>query len=422
MKKIYTIAHTHWDYEWYFTKQEASVQFAFHMDELLKALDENLIDYYLLDGQSSILEDYLTSFPEKKDKVKEYISMGRLFTGPWYTQVDQMVTSGESMIRNLRLGIDYANELGGTMNVGYMPDSFGQSQDIPKLYSGFGINHAVFWRGLPAEIDARYFYWDSNDGSKVLTANIKNGYSVGADLVDDNQFMDLIERISVNNNSSNFILPVGGDQRPVDFNLKERINKANDQSEGKYELEESSYEEFFTALEAEEGDLPTVSGEFIDPSNSKIHRGIYSSRYDLKEIYDRLERRMTYQVEPLAAFGTHQGLENKQGMIDEIWKVIASGQAHDSSGGCNTDKTNRDIYNRGVNALELSQSLLDYYLRKLSLSLKLEKEINLFAWNPLPIKIEEVREFEIHTKDSEFSIKDLNGEIVPFDLINQRKE
>lgn len=422
MNKIHTIAHTHWDFEWYFTKQEASVQFAFHMDEVLKALDENLLDYYLLDGQSSILEDYLTSFPEKKEKVKEFISTGRLFTGPWYTQVDEMVTSGESMIRNLRLGIDYANELGSSMKVGYMPDSFGQSQDIPKIYNGFGINHAVFWRGLPVEVDARYFYWNSNDGSEVLTANIKNGYPVGADLVDDDQFMDLIERITVNNNSSNFILPVGGDQRPVDFDLKERIQLANEAADGEYHLEESNYEEFFAALEAEENDLPNISGEFIDPSTSKIHRGIYSSRYDLKQLYDRLERRMTYQVEPLAAFATYQGLENKQGMIDEIWEIIAQGQAHDSSGGCNTDKTNRDIYNRGIQALELSQSFLDYYLRKLSISVKSEKDFDLFVWNPLPMTVDEVREFEISTKEPGFSIYDSEGKAVEFDLISQSKE
>ncbi len=29
MKKVYTVAHTHWDFEWYFTRQEARVQFYF---------------------------------------------------------------------------------------------------------------------------------------------------------------------------------------------------------------------------------------------------------------------------------------------------------------------------------------------------------------------------------------------------------
>ncbi|MDN6626235.1 MAG: alpha-mannosidase [Pisciglobus halotolerans] len=422
MKKIYAVAHTHWDYEWYFTRQEARVQFAFHMDEVLKALEENHLNYYVLDGQSSILEDYLLSFPEKRNKVKEFVSAGRLFTGPWYTQIDEMITSGESIIRNLRLGMQFANELGDTMKIGYLPDSFGQGQDMPKIYNGFGIKHALFWRGLPAGTNARYFYWTSNDGSKVLTANIKNGYSAGADLIEKEDFLELAERISTETEVSRLMLPVGGDQRPVDFNFKERIKLANESIDNSYEFIESNYNEFFSDLEKEMDNLPTLSGEFIDPSDSKIHRGIYSSRYDLKQIYDKLERQMTYQVEPLSALALHQGIENKQGIIDEVWKTIARGQAHDSSGGCNTDKTNQDILNRGINAAQLSQSLLDYLLRKLSISVESEQVIDLFAWNPLPIDVSEIREFEITTKKPDFSLTDTKGNSVPFDVIKQDRE
>lgn len=422
MKKIYSVAHTHWDYEWYFTRQEAHVQFAFHMDEVLKALEENHLDYYTLDGQSSIVEDYLLSFPEKRKKIESFVSAGRLFVGPWYTQIDEMVTSGESTIRNLRLGMKYANDLGETMKIGYLPDSFGQGQDMPKIFNGFGIKHALFWRGMPVEKNPRYFHWSSNDGSEVLTANIKNGYYAGVDLIEKENFLELAERISTDTEVSNLLLPVGGDQRPVDFNFKERIELANNNIDDSYEFIESSYEEFFSNLEKESKELPTLSGEFIDPSDSKIHRGIYSSRYDLKQIYDRLERRMTYQVEPLSALALHQGIEDKQGIIDDIWKIIARGQAHDSSGGCNTDKTNQDILNRGINAEQLSQSLLDYLLRKLSISVETEQAIDLFAWNPLPLDIKEIREFEITTKSSTFSLIDTKGKDVPFDIVEQQKE
>lgn len=101
MKKVYAIAHTHWDFEWYFTRQEARVQFAYHMDEVLDALENNVLNYYLLDGQMSIVDDYLSSFPEKKTAIKKFVTEKRLFIGPWYTQIDEMVTSGESIVHNL---------------------------------------------------------------------------------------------------------------------------------------------------------------------------------------------------------------------------------------------------------------------------------------------------------------------------------
>lgn len=420
MRKVHVVAHTHWDFEWYFTRQEAKVQFAFHIDEVFSALENNQIDYYVLDGQMSILDDYLADFPMKKSLVKRYVDAGRLFIGPWYTQIDEMVTSGESVLRNLRLGMDSAEALGTAMPIGYLPDSFGQSQDMPKIYNGVGINHALFWRGTPKEIDARYFYWTSNDGSKVVTANIKNGYYAGVDLIENDQFDSLVETITTETTDELAVLPVGGDQRPVDFNLKERIAKANSATSDEIEFVESNYLEFFKNLE--KNPLKNFSGEFIDPSLSKIHRGIYSSRADLKQLYDSLERTMVYQVEPLSAVAYQKGIELKQGLIDDIWKTIARGQAHDSSGACNSDKTNLDIQQRGRNALQLAESLRDYLLRKMSISAEESASNDLFVWNPLPFEIKEIREFSVSTKQPNFTLLDQNGQEVAFDVVRQEEE
>ncbi|MEJ4455507.1 alpha-mannosidase, partial [Enterococcus faecium] len=142
MKKVSVVAHTHWDFEWYFTRQDARVQFAYHMDEVLAALASNQLDYYLLDGQMAIIDDYLQSDPDQSAVMRKFIKAGRLFVGPWYTQIDEMVTTGESIVRNLQQGIKLSAELGGTMPIGYLPDSFGQGQDMPKIYNGFGIDKA----------------------------------------------------------------------------------------------------------------------------------------------------------------------------------------------------------------------------------------------------------------------------------------
>lgn len=416
MKKVYAIAHTHWDFEWYFTRQEARVQFAYHMDEVLDALENNVLNYYLLDGQMSIVDDYLSSFPEKKTAIKKFVTEKRLFIGPWYTQIDEMVTSGESIVHNLAIGSQIANDLGGVMKVAYLPDSFGQGQDMPKIYNGFNIYSAVFWRGMPKEKNARYFYWNSNDGSKVLTANIKNGYYAGVQLVENDDFKDLLDRVSTDTESDELVLPIGGDQRSVDYNLKDRINLANEKLSDEYIIRESNYPQYFENLKKVKN-LPDYSGEFIDPSASKIHRGIYSSRADLKQIYDRLERRMTYQVEPLMALAKSYGIEPKQGLVDDIWKTIFRGQAHDSSGGCNSDKTNDDILHRAKVADQLSYSIIDYLVRKLSIS---ENSLyDIYLWNPLPIEMDKVQTIQVSTKSKNFKILNDNGQTIDYDLLNQ---
>lgn len=91
------------------------------------------------------------------------------------------------------------------------------------------------------------------------------------------------------------ILPVGSDQLPVTLNLKQVIKRVNTENVGKLEVMETNYPAVFSAIGRTT--LPTLEGEFIDPSTSKIHRGIYSSRADLKQLYDHLERLMTTVVE-----------------------------------------------------------------------------------------------------------------------------
>lgn len=422
MEKIYTVAHTHWDFEWYFTRQEAKVQFAFHMDEVLTALETNQLDFYTLDGQMAILDDYLAICPEKRALIKKFVTAQRLFIGPWYTQIDEMTTSGESIVRNLRLGLQGSTELGGGMRIGYLPDSFGQSQDLPKIYQGFHIKYALFWRGLPKEAAVRYFYWTSNDGSKVLTANLKNGYYAGVDLMEEKSASELVAKISSHTESSVHLLPVGGDQRAVDRSFKDRLRWGNQQVETQYQFIESNYPTFFHALEENQEHLPERSGEFIDPADSKIHRGIYASRCDLKQIYDHLERTLTYQLEPLAAMAQLYHLPLKQGLIDSLWKTVSRGQAHDSAGGCNSDKTNRDILMRGLNAQQEASAYLDYLVRKLSISLNDDRENEVSIWNPLPFKLATIRTVTVSTKNQHFALYTSDHVRLDYDIVEQRIE
>ena len=417
-KDVHVISNTHWDYEWYFTNHETFVQFAYHMDEVLEALEENIIKYYMLDGQMSILDQYLEAFPENKNRIKKLVQDGRLQIGPWYTQTDELIISGESIIRNLDLGIRTAEKLGGYMNIGYLPDSFGQGKDMPKIYNGFGIEHAVFWRGVPETVtEEREFKWKSEDDSSVIVSNIKDGYYVGVGLIGEENYEQLMDQIEAGATQNSLTLSVGGDQRYIDYDLRERIEIYNQNLEN-YHLFESTYEKYFESLNTKY--LNTVQGEFISPSVSKIHRSIYSSRYDHKYLNDKVERRMIYQVEPLMVMAEQLGINYKKGLVDKIWKTITMSHAHDSAGGCNSDKTNRIILDRLIEADQLSYSTIDYLTRKISESVE-NSTNDLFLFNPLPWQEEKNVEIEFSTKFKKFTIyKD--KEKLEYDLIATKKE
>lgn len=421
MKKVHVIHHTHWDFEWYFTRNEALIQFVYHMDEVFEALKEQKVDYYLLDGQMSIIDDYLDAYPEKKSEITKWVRAGRLFIGPWYTQTDELIVTGESIVRNLSLGMKLADELGGSQRIGYLPDSFGQGADMPKIYNEMGIEDVVFWRGLPKDkTPNREFTWQSEDGSKVNVANIRDGYFVGVGLIENDDAKEVMETIVQGSSIDDIPFPVGGDQRYVDYDLKDRIKFYNEQL-SEYQLKESNYPKYFQDLKEHEKDLDVIQGEFIDPSVSKIHRSIYSSRYDQKYLNDKVERRMIYQVEPLMAMAERIGILYKKSLLDKIWKLIVRNHAHDSAGGCNSDKTNRMIIERLVEADQLSYSVVDYLTRKISESDVEYKKDTITFFNTLPYFINKKVEFQISLKAPAFKLLS-DGKEIKVDILKIKKE
>lgn len=424
MKKIHVVAHTHWDREWYFSDNEAFIQFSYHMDEVIYALENGELDYYYLDGQLSILDDYLKVYPNQETKIKELVEGNKLFIGPWYTQMDEFVVAGESVVKNLQIGIDMSKRLGGHTALGYLPDSFGQGKDMPKIYNGFGIEDAVFWRGMPNEVTkSREFYWTAEDGSKVLTINIRNGYYAGVALVEGEIYQKkaILDIVSEDSATTNITLPVGGDQRAVDRNLKAIIEEANKEFAEEYQIEESNYPHIFNLLKKEATDLPTVQGEFMSGSVSKIHRSIYSSRYDLKKINDTIENRLIFQLEPLMLMADDLGIPFKRELMDYTWKLILKNHAHDSIGGCNTDKTNEMIMARYKEADQLSYSTVDYLVRKIAESIEGIQENDLVLFNTLPYRRTEPYTLEVSTKKTTIKLFDDQRQEIPFQLISTEK-
>ena len=149
------VPHTHWDREWYSPFQTFRLRLVRLLDALLPMLEADLsYSRFLLDGQTAVLDDYLEVRPEAAACVARLASSGRLAIGPWMVLMDEFMVSGETIVRDLQFGIARGAELGGVMDVGYLPDMFGHVAQMPQLLRLAGFEHAVVWRGVPAAVDA----------------------------------------------------------------------------------------------------------------------------------------------------------------------------------------------------------------------------------------------------------------------------
>ena len=425
-KKVHVVPHMHWDREWYFTTEESRILLVNNMEEIMDMLENNpSYPNYVLDGQTAILEDYFAAKPENKERVKKLVKEGRLIIGPWYTQTDEMVVGGESITRNLLYGLKDCEEFGDAMMIGYLPDSFGQSSQMPQILNGFGINRSIFWRGVSERMgtDKTEFYWEGEGDSKVLTQLFPLGYAIGKYLpsnMDDlkkrmDKYFPVLDKGAT---TENIILPNGHDQMPVQKNIFEILEKLKElYPERDFFL--SRYEKVFEELEKEKN-LPTLRGEFLDGKYMRVHRSIFSKRMDIKASNTRIENKITNILEPLASLAYSLGFEYHSGLIELIWKEIMKNHAHDSIGCCCSDKVHKEIMNRFFLAEEKVDRLIDFYMRVIVDAMSKEIALDkLTAFNLLPYEREAVVKGEIITKMKNFNLVSDDGEEYDFQVINK---
>ncbi len=147
------VPHTHWDREWYSPFQAFRLRLVDLLDGLLPLLEGDLsYARFLLDGQTAVLDDYLEVRPEAAESLRRLATSGRLAIGPWMILMDEFMVSGETIVRDLQLGMARATEFGGASQVGYLPDMFGHVAQMPQILAQAGLEHAVVWRGVPSAV------------------------------------------------------------------------------------------------------------------------------------------------------------------------------------------------------------------------------------------------------------------------------
>lgn len=419
--KVHVVPHSHWDREWYFTTSRSKIYLMKDFKDVLDTLERNSeFKYFMIDAQASLLEDYLKWSPKDEDRIKSLVQKGKLIIGPWYTQTDQLVISGESIVRNLYYGIERCKEFGNYMKVGYVPDSFGQSAQMPQIYNGFGIKDSLFWRGVSDDmVDSTEFNWKGSDGTTAFAVQIPFGYYYGGNIPEDkNELKDYlkeqIERLKEKASTNNVYFPNGFDQAPIRVNLPEILKVANEiDEENEYEI--STIENYIASVKAERTKFKTLEGEFVNAKHMRIHKSIFSSRSDLKIMNNNLENYIVNVLEPILTMSNALGNEYPHEVLKDIWKLMFENAAHDSIGSCNSDTTNKDVYMRYKQAKDLSINLLDLHMRLISTKIKnKDEEITLTLFNGLPKERDEVIEFEAYIPDEDFIIKNSEGKEVKY--------
>lgn len=349
-KTVIAYLHTHWDREWYREFEVFRLRLLRVFDNILDLLENNKIPSFYFDGQVSALLDYLEIRPEKEEQIRKFIKEKKLFIGPCYTLVDEFLTDRTAFTKNLEIGLKISKDFGCTDFIGYLADTFGHSQNIPKIFKEFGIDKCVVWRGC-GDFPAEFTF------NGINTVNLIRGY-----------FMDIFSAPMTIEQKANWLkgnldliaeksgeyllLPIGADHLGIEPDIAEQIKKVNSLLND-YEIKLSNPFEYFELVKDKFSQFEW-NNELRDNSKTFILQGSYSARTKLKQY----NVKCTYLLEQADKLQQQYGSEYNS-VIEYAYKLLLKNQAHDGICGCSTDLVHRENITRYEKIIQITNTIIE---------------------------------------------------------------
>jgi mannosylglycerate hydrolase len=358
-RPVAVVVQTHWDREWYYPHQTFIARLLSVMTRVVAQLEAGKLTHFLFDGQTAAYEDLLThGEADLVARVKKLVAEKRIILGPWYIMSDEFLVAGESLIRNLEIGIHDANAAGHCQYVGYLPDTFGHIGQMPQVLKNFAIQHAVMWRGVDSP--HAEFNWLSPNGDAVGSVFLTQGYyQHPLNVADWRQalqgYLGLIAPRSI---ASELLLTQGGDHLQSVDDIQSRIAIFNAE-QPEYQLFQSTLAAHAETVMAETANIrATIQGELRNNAQAFVLPDVLSTRRYLKRLNQAAEDRLLYQIEPLLAMLNIDSHPTRY--LENTWRSVIQQQAHDSICGCSVDEVHREMlgrYEQITQRLEALQAL-----------------------------------------------------------------
>ncbi|XVQ16218.1 alpha-mannosidase [Spirillospora sp. CA-255316] len=383
---IVVVPHTHWDREWYLPFQRFRVRLVALLDAVIEQMERDPRWRFTLDGQMAAVDDYLEVRPENRERVAALVREGRLAVGPWQILQDEFLCSGETLVRNLRLGLSRAEELGAAMAVGYLPDQFGHCAQMPQILLLSGIPHACVWRGVPARVQNHAFAWEAPDGSVVRAVYLPEGGYVNAAWMFGREAFhgeagpplyrraaEFVRRMRPWRPEGGALLAMyGSDHTAPAGDLADQVADAG------LPMRLDTLAGYFAGEQTSVDGLTRVRGELRSHARANLLPGVISARVHLKQAMGRAERLVERQAEPLAALW-HTGPARR--FLDLAWRRIIEAGCHDSVTGCGSDETAEQVAARMAEAEQLGRAVCDLVTAERAAAVPLDGHL---VFNPSP--------------------------------------
>lgn len=417
-KTYHMIGNAHldpvWLWQWQEGFQETKATFRSALDRM-KESD----DFIFTSSSAATYEWVELNDPEMFDEIRSRIQEGRwVIVGGWWIQPDCNIPGGESFVRQGLYGQHYFKEkFGVTSKVGYNVDSFGHHGMLPQILKKSGMDYYVFMRPMPNEkgLPGRLFWWESDDGSRVMTFRIMFEYlSWGKEL--DKYAKRCLEEFKGDVDELMLFYGVGNHGGgPTKENI-ESIRRLNEDPELP-RMVFSNPLDYFKQMETKQLDLPVVHDDLQHHAS-----GCYAAHSGVKQ-FNRLAENKLMAAEKFSALASRITGQPYPAELKQAWKDVLFNQFHDILAGTSIEPAYDDARNLYGEALAIADRSLNYAVQSMSWKMNIEQDeamkpivvFNPHAWNSR-VNVE----LEVGGIKDTTVLVDEQGQAVPFQTVQSQ--
>lgn len=428
---VHFISHTHWDPAWFAQRKYTRRWLVPFINKVLETLKAQPTYKFVLDGQTSILEDYFDQLSEKEriEKKAELVSRvkeGRLLVGPFYIGADWTLVSASALFHNLLYGCQDAKRLGGVMKVGWLLDQFGFPAYSWQILKGFGIESAFIWRGLcmePSKLSSEVSLV-SPDGSELLGIYLWDSYRNAMALaptksIAKDRVYSEVKKVSRYCSTEHVLLMNGYEFDPRPDDILPLLHGLN--QEKKIKAVQSTPLEYERAIREANPTLPKIKGYLYSGRYSPLLSGVRSSRIYLKQANDGCQSALERWAEPFSAFAKFIGAPYPREELNKAWRMLLRNQAHDEICGCGIDDIHRDNMEDYREIRRIADKLKEKALRSIAGRIEANPKA-LVVFNPLPWKRDWIATGVIKKPKGTFLVRDPEGNPIPCQISSTEAE
>ncbi|MGI4830765.1 MAG: alpha-mannosidase, partial [Janthinobacterium lividum] len=351
-------------------------------------------DYVFSQSAAQYSEWMADKYPDLNAQIKQRVKEGRWeIVGGMWIEPDLNLPDGESQVRQLLVGQRYFHDQYGVVaRIGWNPDSFGYNWQLPQIYKRSGLDYFVtqkmHWNDTN-QLPFRLFWWESPDGSKVLTY-FPTDYTHDS-LSPTRTSADFAESAQRNPGTTEHLDLYGiGDHGggPTRAMLDEGDHwiAAGKAGEAVPAIRYGTAQSYFSSVEQHlNSDSPTwnydklAQGWSAPPTGPngavglptwkdelyfEYHRGIYTTQAKHKANIRQSEV-ATLDTEKLASFAWLNGAKYPADELTENWKKITFNQFHDLAAGSGIAVIYRDAQDDFNQVFRSDRELTEVAMRSL---------------------------------------------------------